>query len=227
VSHPAAGTASGTIVGMSWASLTVQTGGKRMSKVQALIAEANALDAANYPYVWAGGHPAAGAASVGTKGPGYTGHTLGFDCSGSVAAVLSSAGLWQPGTPVPGDADVIAQLKQEHLIVKGVGEGSTSVTLWDDPNVHIFMNIDGRYFGTGANSKGGPGWLSDGWTHGFKPWHFNPSALRGNVTWGPELTFGIGNDSNLLYGLSVGQHVQVHYKTVKSGALTATAVSGS
>jgi hypothetical protein len=212
---------------MSWASLTVQTGGKRMSKVQALIADANALTTASYPYVWAGGHPAAGAASIGTKGPGYTGHTLGFDCSGSVAAVLSSAGLWQPGTPVPGDDGVIAQLRQQHLIAKGVGKGSTEVTLWDDPGVHIFMNIDGRYFGTGANPKGGPGWLTGSGTTNFKPWHFVPSALSGSVTYGPELTFGIGNDSNLLYGLSVGQRVQVHYKSAKTGALTATTVSGS
>jgi hypothetical protein len=94
--------------------------------------------------------------------------------------------------------------------------------------VHIFMNIDGRFFGTGANAKGGPGWLTySGVTRAFKPWHFVPSALAGSATYGPELTFGIGNDSNLLYGLTVGQHVQVHYKTAKTGALTATAVSGS
>jgi hypothetical protein len=227
VSRQAPGAASGTIVGMSWASLTVQTGGRRMSKAGALIAAANALTTANYPYVWAGGHPAAGAASIGTRGPGYTGHTLGYDCSGSVAAVLSSASLWQPGTPVPGDAGVIAQLRQEHLIAKGVGTGSTAVTLWDDPGVHIFMNIDGRYFGTGANAKGGPGWLSGSGTSGFKPWHFIPSALSGSVTYGAALTFGVGSNSGLLYGLSVGQHVQVQYKTAKTGALTATAVSGS
>jgi hypothetical protein len=228
VSPQASGAASGTIVGVSWASLTVQTGGRRMSKAQALIAAANALTTANFPYVWAGGHPAAGAASIGTRGPGFTGHTLGFDCSGSVAAVLSSVGLWQPGTPVPSDAGVIAQLRQEHLIAKGVGSGSTEVTLYDDPNVHILMNIDGRFFGTGANAKGGPGWLTySGVTRAFNPWHFVPSALAGGATYGPELTFGSGNDSNLLYGLSVGQHVQVHYKTAKTGALTATAVSGS
>jgi hypothetical protein len=220
--------ASGDIVGLSWASFTVQTGSRRMSVVQALLDAANAMNADNYPYVWAGGHPAAGAASVGTSGPGYTGHTIGFDCSGSVAAILSSGDLWQPGTPVPADNGVIAQLRQEGLIKRGVGTGSTEVTLYDDPGVHIFMNIDGRFFGTGANAKGGPGWLSyDGVSSAFKPWHFVASALLATTTYGSDLTFGVGSGSDLLYGLSVGQRVQVQYKTAKSGALTATAVSAS
>jgi hypothetical protein len=219
---------SGDIVGLSWASFTVQTGSRRVSVVQALLDAANAMNAANYPYVWAGGHPAAGAASVGSSGPGYTGHTIGFDCSGSVAAILSSGDLWQPGTPVPADNGVIAQLRQEGLIKRGVGTGSTEVTLYDDPGVHIFMNIDGRFFGTGANAKGGPGWLSyDGVSSAFKPWHFVASALRATTTYGSDLTFGVGSGSDLLSGLSVGQQVQVQYKTAKSGALTATAVSAS
>lgn len=206
----------------------MQTGGRHISVIQALVDAANAMNAANYPYVWAGGHPAAGAASVGSSGPGYTGHTIGFDCSGSVAAILSNGDLWQPGTPVPADNGVIAQLRQEGLIKSGVGHGPTEVTLYDDPGVHIFMNIDGRYFGTGANVKGGPGWLSDDGVSGaFKPWHFVASALSATTTYGTELTFDVGSDSDLLYGLSVGQRVQVHYKTAKSGALTATAVSAS
>ncbi len=225
--HQTTAAASGRVVGLSWASFTVQTSGRRMAVVQALIAAANALSTDNYPYVWAGGHPAAGAASVGTRGPGYTGHTIGFDCSGSVAAVLSAAGLWQPGTPVPGDSGVIAQLRQEGLIARGVGRGATSVTLYDDPGVHIFMNIDGRFFGTGANAKGGPGWLTyGGVTRAFKPWHFVPSALRGMASYGPELTFGLGKDAALMSGLSVGQRVQVRYDTARDGALTATAVTG-
>jgi hypothetical protein len=226
-SHQTTGAASGQVVGLSWASFTVQTGGRRMQVVPALTAAANALNTDNYPYVWAGGHPAAGAASVGTRGPGYTGHTIGFDCSGSVAAVLSAAGLWQPGTPVPGDSGVIAQLRQEGLIARGVGRGASSVTLYDDPGVHIFMNIGGRFFGTGANATGGPGWLTySGVTRAFKPWHFVPSALGGMTSYGPELTFGLGKDPGLMYGLSVGQRVQVRYETARDGALTATAVTG-
>jgi hypothetical protein len=226
-SHQTSSSAAGQVVGLSWASFTVQTGGRRLPVVQALIAAANALNADNYPYVWAGGHPAAGAASVGTRGPGYTGHTIGFDCSGSVAAVLSAAGLWQPGTPVPGDAGVIAQLRQDGVIARGVGRGAASVTLYDDPGVHIFMNIGGRFFGTGANATGGPGWLTySGVTRAFKPWHFVPSALSGTATYGPELTFGLGKNAGLMYGLNVGERVQVRYDTARDGALTATEVTG-
>jgi hypothetical protein len=84
------------------------------------------------------------------------------------------------------------------------------------------MDIGGRFFGTGANPKGGPGWLNyDGASSAFKPWHFVASALQGSVTYGPELTFGLSD----LYGLSVGERVQVHYKTARDGALTATKVS--
>ena len=139
-----------------------------------------------------------------------------------MAAVLAAGGLWQPGTPVPGDSGVVAQLHQQELIARGVGSGPTEVTLYDDPGVHIFMNIDGRFFGTGANAKGGPGWLNyDGPSPAFKPWHFVPSALQGTVTYGPELTFGLSD----LYGLSVGQRVRVHYKSARDGALTATKVT--
>ena len=34
------------------------------------------------------------------------------------------------------------------MIAPGVGKGPLEVTLWDHPTVHIFMNIDGRFFGT-------------------------------------------------------------------------------
>jgi hypothetical protein len=207
-----------------------------MSVVNALIAGANAITAENYPYVWAGGHPSAGEASIGTKGPGYNGHTVGLDCSGSVAAVLAAGELWQAGTPVPGDSGVIDQLRQEGLITRGVGRGSTEVTLYDDPGVHIFMNIDGHFFGTsdgggGGDAKGGPGWLNDGAydasSRSYHAWHFSTSALAAMTTYGTDLTFAVGKNAGLLDGLSVGQRVQVHYSVAKNGGLTATSVSGS
>jgi hypothetical protein len=49
-------------------------------------------------------------------GPGYNGKRIGYACSGSVAAVLAGAGLWQPGSGVPNDAGVIRQLRQQKLI---------------------------------------------------------------------------------------------------------------
>ena len=58
----------GTITAVSWSSFTIQTGGRRMSVVSALTAAANAVTAGDYPYVYGGGHEAAGTASIGIKG---------------------------------------------------------------------------------------------------------------------------------------------------------------
>jgi hypothetical protein len=63
-----------------------------MSVERALIAAADAVARGDYPYVYGGGHAEAGTASIGIKGPGYNGRRVGFDCSGSVAAVLAGAG---------------------------------------------------------------------------------------------------------------------------------------
>src|ERR1700729_705978 len=214
---PAAqGEASGAVIAVARGSFAIEAPAGRMSVVNALTAGANTVTAGDFPYVYGGGHAEAGIASIGIKGPGYNGRRIGFDCSGSVAAVLAGADVWQPTSGVPNDAGIITELLQQHLIARGAGHGSTEVTLYDDPGVHIFMNIDGRFFGTGANAKGGPGWLSSsGGSSAFKPWHFVASALRATTTYGPELTFGVGSGSDLLYGLSVGQRVQVHYKAAK------------
>src|SRR5581483_1717771 len=77
----------------------------------------------DYPYVYGGGHAEAGVASIGMKGPGYNGRRVGLDCSGSVAAVLAAAGLWPAGGGVPSDAGIIATLRSERMIVRGVGRG--------------------------------------------------------------------------------------------------------
>ena len=182
--------AAGTIVSVQWSQFTIQTGSRRLPITGALTAAANTVTAGDFPYVYGGGHAEAGTASIGIKGPGYTGHTVGYDCSGSVAAVLSGAGLWEPGNGVPNDAGIIAQLRQQKLIARGVGTGAQEVTLYDDPGVHIFMNIDGRFFGTTDGGSGNPlqrnggaSWLDDGapdaHSRAYHPWHLLPAALRG------------------------------------------------
>jgi hypothetical protein len=206
-----------------------------MSVLVALDAAANAVSQADLPYVYGGGHEAAGTASVGIKGPGYNGRRIGYDCSGSVAAVLAGAGVWPAGSPVPADNGVIAQLRHEHLIARGVGGGTNSVTLYDDPGVHIFMSIDGQFFGTsdgGAGSSlansGGPTWLDDGapdaTSRTYHAYHLLGSVLNGRTTYGPTLTFGVTRDPALLGQLVVGQRVQVIYDRHANGTLTALAV---
>jgi hypothetical protein len=217
--------------------LTIRTASHRMGVTAALTSSADRLAAGDYPYVWGGGHAAAGAPDVGvTGGPGHNGRRLGYDCSGAVAAVLAGAGLWTAGTRVPNDARIVSRLRHARLIVAGPGHGPGAVTLWDRRGTHIFMQLRDRFFGTsdggaGAadNPNGGAGWLDDGAsdTHqrAFRAFHFVAGALRGSVLTGPTLTVGLRSevaDSGL--GLAAGTRVRVTYHTVHH-ALVATSVS--
>ena len=200
--------------------------------INALTEAANAVSQGDYPYVWGGGHAAAGVASVGIKGPGYNGRRVGYDCSGSVAAVLAGAGLWPADSPVPGDAGVITQLLQEKLIARGVGQAPDEVTLYDDPGVHIFMSIDGRFFGTSdggaGNSKGGPTWLDDGApdasSRAYKRYHVLPSVLKDQTTYGQSFTFQLGPNTGDPAGFAVGDDLQVSYVEASSGSMIARTV---
>jgi hypothetical protein len=221
--------ATGTIVSVDWSSFTIQTGGRRMSTLNALQHAADAVTGGGYPYVYGGGHEHAGMPSIGMKGPGHDGRRIGFDCSGSVAAVLAGAGLWPPGSGVPADNGVIAQLRQEHLIASGTG----TVTLYDKPGVHIFMNIAGRDFGTSdggggspLNPHGGAGWLDDGApdaaSHAFKRYHLRAPALETSTVYGPTLTFR--SDAGLLADLQLGDRVRVAYLQRGNGTLIAESI---
>ena len=181
--------------------------------------------------MYAGGHASAGTASVGRKSPGFTGHTLGYDCSGAVAAALSGAGLWPAGAPVPADNGIVAQLMREGIVAPGPG----AVTLYDKPGVHIFMNIGGRYFGTSDGGAGNPsqshhgaGWLSDGAPDArnpaFKRYHILPARLRAGTLYGSGLTFRAAAGLDLS-GFADGDHVRVAYRPAGTGPPTARAVT--
>ncbi|HEX8977617.1 MAG TPA: hypothetical protein VF781_13995 [Solirubrobacteraceae bacterium] len=224
---PLTGTITGRITNVGSSTLTVQTAGPRIGEVNALTRAADALAAGDYPYVWGGGHPLAGVASVGVRGPGYNGHRRGFDCSGSIAAVLSAAGLWPAGSGVPGDYGVIQYLARNGLISRGPGPAPTSVNLYDDPGVHIFMSIDGRYFGTsdggGGNSQGGPTWLDDSAalsaSHAYRRWHFQPWVLRNRVIYGHSYTFQTVAHPELAYGAETGERVTVGFSEWPTGSM--------
>jgi uncharacterized membrane protein YgcG len=223
----------GAITSSGSYSFTVQTAGTPTGVLAALTTAANKLTAADYPYVWGGGHGQAGIASVGEKGPGYNGKRLGYDCSGSVAAVLSGAGLWPAAAGVPSDAGVIQYLRQHGEIAPGAGDGPGEVTLYDETGVHIFMNINGRFFGTsdgggGGDRKGGPGWLDDGaWdAHSarFHRYHFVPSVLKATTDAGYTLAFQFGAGLSMPT-LPAGTSVTVAYRTTNQGTMVATAVT--
>lgn len=226
--------AAGTVVAIGWSSFTIRTGGRRMSVVRALTAAADAVAQGDYPYVYGGGHAQAGTASIGLKGPGYNGHRVGFDCSGSVGAVLAGAGLLPPGMPVPDDAGIVTELRRQKLIARGVGRGPGAVTFWDKPGVHIFMSIDGRDFGTSdggagnpAQLHGGAGWLNDGAPDAanpaFRPYHLVASELTAATVYGPTLTFQGGY--GVLAGVELGDNLRVTYTRDRKGALTAGAIT--
>jgi hypothetical protein len=177
--------------------------------------------------VHGGGHAQAGTASIGIKGPGYNGRRIGYDCSGAVGAVLAAAGLWPPGSGVPADNGEIAQLRSGHLIARGTG----TVTLYDKPGVHIFMNIAGRFFGTSDGGEGSPlyphggaGWLDDGVpdaaSHAFKRYHLIASALAAPTVY--ALTFR--SNASLLGDLQLGDRVRVTYMQRGNGTLVAESI---
>jgi hypothetical protein len=224
----------GTLTSDSPYSFMIQTPGKAVGVLNALTSAAGRVAAADYPYVWGGGHGQAGSASVGLKGPGHNGKRRGFDCSGSVVAVLVAGGLWPTGAAVPSDAGVIQYLLRAKLIVRGAGAGPQEVTLYDEPGVHIFMNIDGRFFGTsdggrGGDTRGGPGWLDDGASDVsnpvFKRYHFVPGALKATTNAGYALAFQFGPGVSLLSGYPVGAKVRVVYKTTTAGTMIAQSVT--
>jgi hypothetical protein len=228
----ARGTVSGTITAINGSSFTVQTPGKWGGVVDTLTAAATKITREDYPYVYGGGHARASVASVGFPGPGFNGHRKGFDCSGSVAAVLSAAGLWQAGTGVPNDFWMVKELLQQGLIAPGPGKGPVDVMLYDDPGVHIFMSIDGGYFGTsdgggGGNRRGGAGWLYDGaafaWGNVYKRYHVVPSALTGSAGASHQVTFQLG-DLQIASPLALHQKVRVSYAEAASGSFIATAI---
>ena len=165
--------------------------------------------------MYGGGHSSAGNASIGIPGPGYDGKQIGFDCSGAVGAALAGAGLWTPGTGVPRDDGIITQLRHQRMIAPGVGRGPVEVTLWDHPTVHIFMNINGRFFGTsdggeGADAAGGAGWLNDGapdtYNPAFKPYHLLPWVLKSRT--GSGQSFGLQAGSRASGRLGCGREGQ-------------------
>ena len=175
----------------------------------------------------------AGVASTGIAGgPGYNGRTKGFDCSGSVAAVLAGADLWAPRSGVPSDAGVISELRGEGLIEPGAGTGANEVTLYDDPGVHIFMSINGQYFGTSDGGSGNPnqkrggaGWLYDGapdaTSSAFRRYHFVPRVLSGAAGASRTMTFVLGSRSGPITQFLTGDQVRVSYEELASGTMVA------
>lgn len=108
-----------------------QEGGAVGGNMGEAIAEANRINAEEFPYKWGGGHG-------GFEGP--------YDCSGSVSAVLHAAGLL-PKPMVSGE------------LASYGAPGPGPITIYAN-GVHAFMSIMGKFFGTSeSNPGGGAGWF--------------------------------------------------------------------
>jgi hypothetical protein len=172
--------------------------GAKVSRIQAMIDAAQAITNSDYPYAYAGGHPSAGTPSSGSASESGGPTVLGFDCSGSVAAVLSAAHAGvAPGSACGNDATIFSQVQAACPGSSGPGAGTPEVTLWDLSGTHIFMSINGKYFGTSdgedgnaSQKNGGAGWLDDGHpdTSTYTPWHFSASYLNDTVSYAAPKT---------------------------------------
>ncbi|MGH2915786.1 MAG: lytic murein transglycosylase [Solirubrobacteraceae bacterium] len=114
---------------------TIRYRGGVLSHYDRLIAAANMVSAADFPYVYGGGHE-----QPARFGP--------FDCSGSVSYVIQQAGYRVP-TTVSGDVPV-------WKFPAGPGRVTIFYNAW-----HTFMRIGNRFFGTSgfARPGGGAGWF--------------------------------------------------------------------
>ena len=110
---------------------TVSYSGGVLSHYDRLIAAANMVSAANFPYLYGGGH----------EQPALFGP---FDCSGAVSYVMQQAGYNVP-TTVSGD-----------IPIWRFPAGPGRVTIFYNAG-HTFMRIGDRYFGTSGFARGGGG----------------------------------------------------------------------
>lgn len=152
--------------------------------LSAMISAAATINNQNLPYKWGGGHAQIGTPSNGIPGgsAGSAGPPPGYDCSGSVAAVLKAGGLMAVNS-IGNDTAVIAQLQSEGVLANGQGSGSAECTLFDNPGIHIYMRLNGKYWGSAAggalpDNGAGIGWISRGGPEaGFRVYHIPPSIL--------------------------------------------------
>jgi hypothetical protein len=148
---------------------TARYSGGVMSHYDRLIGAANMVSAANFPYLYGGGHEQPALFQP-------------FDCSGSVSYVVQQAGYKVP-TTVSGE-----------IPIWNFPSGPGRVTIFYNPT-HTFMRIGNRYFGTSgfARPGGGAGWfdvnkLPAGYLAGFREVHiprlgvnsFAPAPQHGN-----------------------------------------------
>ena len=115
--------------------------GGESNAIDAVYQAAQAMHAKRYPYVWGGGHGAAGTPS---------GTYPGYDCSGSTCAILAAAGL---GYELGGRVDVSGTIGRSW---GQPGKGRRMTVYANDVHVFVVFHTSGgdQHFGTGDWGKG-------------------------------------------------------------------------
>lgn len=134
-----------------------KSGSGQRTRLDVMISRASEISNKNYPYSFGGGHPHVGTPSMGTETE--TGGSLvnGFDCSGSVLAVLAAGGFVPTGSSF-GTSGEMGHV-YGNIGEPGPGPKGKGITIYWNAQ-HEWMTINGRYFSTGwnKNPNSGAGW---------------------------------------------------------------------
>ena len=161
---------------------TEKSGSGQKTRLDAMISRASEISNHNYPYSWGGGHKSVGTPSNPEPGgPDPSAEGLGFDCSGSVLAVLAAGGFVTTGSSFGSSGEMVHVYG--HIGEPGPGPEGKGVTVYANAE-HEWMTINGRYFSTGGSSNnpnGGAGWGGEGKSNwGEEPGDFESFHLKNN-----------------------------------------------
>lgn len=131
-------------------------GGEGLTHYEAIVAKCNEIDEKHYTYVYGGGH-----------NPQYAPTSGGYDCSGSVSAVLHGAGYELGGPQVASFFETWGEPGPDP-------KGQVTIFAAKDGS-HVFMKVGSRYWGTSDGHNGnpnqpggqGPGWLPEAAGEGY------------------------------------------------------------
>jgi len=136
-----------------------KTGSAKRTRLDVMESRASEITNKQYPYSYGGGHAKAGDPSMGTETETGGSEVNGYDCSGSVGAILAAGAFIPPGSPVPPSGNfgnIYGSIGEP-----GPGPKGKGVTIYWSAG-HEWMTIKGRYFSTGwdkkSNPKEGAGW---------------------------------------------------------------------
>ena len=143
-----------------------KSGSGQKTNLEQMISKASEISNKNYHYSWGGGHASAGTPSMGGESSSGGAQNIGFDCSGSVSAVLVAGGYIPKGQSIGASGSFGSEFAGSMHAIPGPSPKGKGVTIYYN-STHEWMTINGRYFSTGwnKNPNGGAGWGSEDPAH--------------------------------------------------------------